>query len=362
MRESRDFSTTTGGEVFFVHLHPDPGFQPIEWRGGVLRFIDQTRLPGEVCYVETGDYRDVADAIRRLAVRGAPLIGIAAAYGVALAARDARTDLHDAAAEIAATRPTAVNLRWAVERTLGAADRAPASRGPAVEAEARRIHQQQVEDDLRMGALGAALIEPGATLLTHCNTGALATGGIGSALGVIKTAHRQAKDIRVLVDETRPLLQGARLTAWELEREGVPYRLIVDAAAAGLIAAGEVQAVVVGADRIAANGDIANKVGTYGLALAAQAHGVPLYVVAPRSTIDLRTPDGSGIIVEQRDPDEVLAFGWMRDTPAAATAFNPAFDITPARYVTAIITECGVLRPPFEAVLREADAGIAVPR
>ncbi len=343
-------------------VHTDHSFEPIAWRGGLLRFLDQTRLPGEVCYVETGDYRDVADAIRRLAVRGAPLIGIAAAYGLALAARDWRTDLHDAAAELTATRPTAVNLAWAVRRVLAAADRATAGRGPAAAAEARRIHEQQVEDDLRMGDAGAALIARGSTLLTHCNTGALATGGIGTALGVIKTAHRQGKDVRVLVDETRPLLQGARLTAWELEREGVPYRLIVDAAAAGLIASGEVQAVVVGADRIAANGDVANKVGTYGLALAAQAHGVPLYVVAPSSTIDLLTPDGASITIEHRDGDEVLSFGWMRDVPGGATALNPAFDITPACHISAIVTERGVLHPPFDAALRETGAAVAVPR
>ncbi|MDE3095741.1 MAG: S-methyl-5-thioribose-1-phosphate isomerase [Chloroflexota bacterium] len=343
-------------------MHNDDSYEPIAWRDGLLRFLDQTRLPGEICYVETGDYRDVADAIRRLALRGAPLIGIAAAYGLALAARDWRTDLHDAAAHLTATRPTAVNLAWAVRRVLAAADRAPASRGPAVEAEARRIHAQQVEDDLRMGDVGAGLIAPGSTLLTHCNTGALATGGIGTALGVIKTAHRQGKDVRVFVDETRPLLQGARLTAWELEREGVPYRLIVDAAAAGLIAAGEVQAVVVGADRIAANGDVANKVGTYGVALAAQTHGVPLYVVAPSSTIDLLTPDGAGITIEHRDGDEVLSFGWMRNAPDGATALNPAFDITPASHISAIVTEHGVLHPPFDAPLRETGAAVAVPR
>jgi methylthioribose-1-phosphate isomerase len=312
-------------------------FEPVEWRGGVLRILDQTLLPGEVRYIETTDCRDVADAIRRLSVRGAPLIGIAAAYGIALAARSGK-DVRGASELLLSTRPTAVNLRWAIERALASHD---------VEREAIRIHDEQRAADEHMGELGAALIEPGSTLLTHCNTGSLATGGIGSALGVIKTAHRQGKRVSVLVDETRPLLQGARLTAWELQQEGVPHDVIADGAAAGLIARGEVQAVLVGADRIAANGDTANKVGTYGLGLAAQAHGVPFYVVAPVSTIDARAPDGTSIAIEERGEDEVLTYAGTRAAPSGASARNPAFDVTPAYLVTAIVTEAGVLRPLF---------------
>jgi methylthioribose-1-phosphate isomerase len=260
-------------------------------------------------------------------------------------------DLREAGEELASARPTAVNLRWALDRVLRAAasGQDPAA---AAEGEAVRIHEQQVADDLRSGELGASLIDDGSTVLTHCNTGSLATGGIGSALGVVKVAHRQGKRIGVLVGETRPLLQGARLTAWELEREGIPYRLIVDAAAAGLIAGGDVGAVLVGADRIAANGDVANKVGTYGLALAAREHAVPFYVVAPTSTIDPGTASGKDIPIEERGGDEVLAAA-----PAGAAARNPAFDVTPARFVTAVVTERGILRAPYGPVFIEAMRG-----
>jgi methylthioribose-1-phosphate isomerase len=330
-----------------------PQIEAIAWRDGALRFLDQTLLPREERFVETRDYAVVADAIRRLAVRGAPLIGIAAAYGLALAARGG-IDPGEAAGELRATRPTAVNLGWALDRVL-AAGRAAADPAAVIEAEAVRIHQEQVDADARIGELGAALIERGATVLTHCNAGSLATGGIGTALGAIKTAHWQGKDVRALVDETRPLLQGARLTAWELAREGVPHRIIVDAAAAGLIARGDVQAIVVGADRIAANGDVANKVGTYGLALAARAHGVPFYVAAPASTIDIDTPDGTRIAIEERGEEEVLAFASTRTAPEGAAARNPAFDVTPGDLVSTIITERGVLRAPYgEAITRIA--------
>jgi methylthioribose-1-phosphate isomerase len=326
--------------------------QPIEWRDGALRFVDQTLLPGKVHYVETRDPDDVAAAIRSLALRGAPLIGIAAAYALALAHRQGR-DLRPVADALAATRPTAVNLRWALDRVLAAADH---------ESEAVRIHDEQIAADERMGELGAALIPDHATVLTHCNAGALATGGIGSALGVIKTAHRQARAVRVLVDETRPLLQGARLTAWELAAEGIPYEIIVDSAAAGLIACGSVQAVIVGADRIAANGDAANKVGTYALALAARAHEVPLYVVAPWSTVDAATPTGSGITIEDRAEPEVLYVAGTRVAPEGATARNPAFDVTPAALVTAIVTERGVLRPPYGPAIASLSSEPAVAR
>jgi methylthioribose-1-phosphate isomerase len=318
--------------------------QPIAWRGDCLRILDQTRLPAAVEYVDARSAADVADAIRRLAVRGAPLIGIAAAYALALEARNG-ADVRAAAAELVATRPTAVNLRWAVDRVLAAWDGDPAR----AEAEAARIHREQIEADERIGRFGADLIVANATVLTHCNAGGLATGGIGTALGVIKTAHVGGKLVRALVDETRPLLQGARLTAWELEQAGVPYEVIVDAAAAGIIARGNVQAIVVGADRIAANGDVANKVGTYGLALAAAAHSVPFYVAAPLSTIDVATPTGAGVGIEERDDAEVLAFAGKSIAPDGSAARNPAFDVTPAALVTAIITERGVLRPPYGA-------------
>ena len=337
-RDEREASfSTSQRRSFFLPEIPGPTFEPVEWRGGALRILDQTRLPAEVRYLEPAGYEDVAAAISRLAVRGAPLIGIAAAYGLALAARRGQS-LTEAAEHLAATRPTAVNLRWALDRALAAAD---------PEAEALRIHDEQREADRRMGEHGAALIERGATVLTHCNTGSLATGGIGSALGVVKTAHARGQNVRVLVDETRPLLQGSRLTAWELGQCGIPHEIIADVAAAGLMARGHVQAVLVGADRIAANGDTANKVGTYGLALAAHAHGVPFYVVAPVSTVDPHTPRGDEIVIEEREQDEVLSFAGARTAPQGSLAGNPAFDVTPARLITAIVTERGVLRPPF---------------
>jgi methylthioribose-1-phosphate isomerase len=331
--------------------------QPIEWRGDALRILDQTLLPREARYIDAPDAPAVADAIRRLAVRGAPLIGIAAAYALALAARRG-DDVRQAADELAATRPTAVNLRWALDRVLAAS----AGDAALAAAEAVRIHEEQIAADERIGRLGADLIAPGATILTHCNAGALATGGIGTALGVIKTAHRDGKRVRALVDETRPLLQGARLTAWELAQEGVPHEIIVDAAAAGLIARGHVQAIVTGADRIAANGDVANKVGTYGLALAAQAHGVPFYIAAPVSTIDPATPSGGHIEIEERGEDEVLSFASARTAPDGSAARNPAFDVTPAALVSAIITERGLLRPPYAAAIAGATPKTAVAR
>jgi methylthioribose-1-phosphate isomerase len=315
--------------------------EPIAWRGDCLRILDQTRLPAEACYIEARDAAAVADAIRRLAVRGAPLIGIAAAYALALEVRAGR-DITVAAEALAGTRPTAVNLRWALDRVLAA---------PDAQAEAVRIHREQIDADKRIGRLGADLIAEGSTVLTHCNAGGLATGGIGTALGVIKTAHRDGKHVRALVDETRPLLQGARLTAWELAQEDVPHEIIVDAAAAGLIASGHVQAVVVGADRIAANGDVANKVGTYALALAAYAHGVAFYVAAPVSTVDAATPSGDLIRIEERGEDEVLSLNGARMAPDGSAARNPAFDVTPAALVTAIITERGVLRPPYPGAI-----------
>jgi methylthioribose-1-phosphate isomerase len=264
-----------------------------------------------------------------MAVRGAPAIGLAAAYGVALAAR-AGDDARAAAELLRGTRPTAVNLAWALDRALAADD-------PL--ALAKRLHEEQLDADRRLAALGAERFEPGDRALTHCNTGALATGGLGTAGGVLRAAWEQDRLTQVWVDETRPLLQGARLTAWELGRAGIPHTVIADSAAGGLIARGLVDRVVVGADRIAANGDVANKVGTYPLAVVAARHGVPFYVAAPVSTIDPDRATGADIPIEERDPGEVSE---------AAAAFNPAFDVTPAELVTAIFTEAGVLEPPYE--------------
>jgi methylthioribose-1-phosphate isomerase len=328
-------------------------------RDGTLRILDQTLLPAEERYMETADYRDVCEAIGRLAIRGAPLIGIAAAYGLSLALR-ASIDRTMAASQLIATRPTAANLRWAIERVLAAGADDP----DRAETEARRIHQEQIESDAHCGEFGTHLLaESGSlTILTHCNTGMLATGGIGTALGVIKTAHRRGILREVLVDETRPLLQGARLTAWELAREDIAHRIIVDAAAPGVIARGAVDAVIVGADRIAANGDTANKVGTYGLALAARAHGVPFYVVAPTSTIDRATATGARIAIEERAQDEVLSFGGANISTPRARASNPAFDVTPSLLITAIVTERGVLHSPYErAIAAIAEPAVVAP-
>jgi methylthioribose-1-phosphate isomerase len=324
-----------------------------------LAILDQTRLPTEVAHVRCRSAEEVAEAIRRLVVRGAPAIGIAAAYGLALeaprvgAAAGRLEALQAAGRVLAAARPTAVNLAWAVERVLGRAracgpdDDLPA----AVLDEARRIEREDALACSAMARLGAELVPAGARVLTICNTGMLCTGGIGTAQGVIYRAHLEGRGVRVLACETRPVWQGARLTAWELGRLGVPFELIPDAAAAALMRAGEVDLVVVGADRIAASGDVANKIGTYGLAVLARHHGIPLYVVAPTSTIDPATPSGEGIVVEERDPAEVTAPLGVPVAPPGTPARNPAFDVTPAELVAAIVTEAGVARPPFAASL-----------
>jgi methylthioribose-1-phosphate isomerase len=314
--------------------------QPLRFEDGVLFVLDQRALPADEAWLECRTPAEVAEAIRTLAVRGAPAIGLAAAYGMALAEPGG---VEDAAALLTAARPTASNLGWAVERA-----REVAADGPdALEALARELHEQQCEADRRMGELGAELFEPGDRALTHCNTGALATGGIGTAGGVLLTAWRAGRLAHVWVDETRPLLQGARLTAWELQRAEVPFELIADSAAGSLMARGLVDRVVVGADRIAANGDVANKVGTYPLAVMAARHDVPFYVAAPRSTLDPATPTGAEIPIEERDASEVTAAA-----PAGTRAANPAFDVTPADLVTAIVTEAGVLRAPYSESLR----------
>jgi methylthioribose-1-phosphate isomerase len=316
--------------------------EPLRFAEGVLLVLDQRALPREECWIECRTPADVADAIRGMAVRGAPAIGLAAAYGLALAS-DA--GIEDAAELLAGARPTAANPRWAVDRGLAEAERArDAGEDPvaAVADLARVLHLEQREADVRMGELGAALFEPGDRALTHCNTGALATGGIGSAGGILLTAWRSGRLAHVWVDETRPLLQGARLTTWELQRAGVPFTLAADSAAGSLMARGLVDRVVVGADRIAANGDVANKVGTYPLAVMADRHDVPFYVAAPLSTLDPATPDGAAIPIEERDPAEVTTAA-----PDGVEAANPAFDVTPAELVTAIVTEAGVFEAPY---------------
>jgi methylthioribose-1-phosphate isomerase len=311
---------------------------PLRWEAGGLLVLDQRRLPAEEVWIRCESAEQVAGCIRTLAVRGAPAIGLAGAYGVALAARNGQ-DPVQAAALLRETRPTAVNLAWAIDRTVAAQD--PLAR-------AEELHREQLEADRRLAELGAERFERGDRALTHCNTGALATGGLGTAGGVLRVAWEQQRLAKVWVDETRPLLQGARLTAWELGRAGIPFKVIADAAAGGLIARGLVDKVVVGADRIAANGDVANKVGTYPLAVMAARHGVPFYVAAPVSTIDPATPDGDRIPIEQRDPAEVLSGG---------EAFNPAFDVTPAELVAAIFSEAGVLEPPYEESIERVTAG-----
>ena len=312
--------------------------RPLEWTDGCLRILDQTRLPHEEVWLECRRLDQVEDAIRRLAVRGAPALGICAAYGLALAA-SLGEPLERAAERLIATRPTAVNIAWAVRRVSVADD-------PL--AEARAVEREDEEACLAMGEYGAALVPEGTNVLTHCNTGMLCTGGIGTAQGVIWTAHLAGKRVHVWVDETRPLLQGSRLTAWELQRLGVPMTLVPDGAAAALMSRGLVDLVVTGADRIAANGDAANKIGTYSLAVNAAHHGVPFYVVAPASTVDLATATGADIAIEERDAAEVVEPFAPEGTPA----LNPAFDVTPAALVTAIVTDRGVARAPYPERLR----------
>jgi len=340
---------------------------------GALAMIDQSALPIEVHVLTLTTATEVADAIRTLKVRGAPAIGVAAAFGFALGARAAMRETRDAATlrgrldELAqmlvATRPTAVNLTWAVRRMRAAADSQLAADEADVNqisnvlfSEAQRIASEDASACRAMGELGAELIHDGDRLLTHCNAGALATAGMGTALAPIFVAHQAGKRLHVYVDETRPVLQGARLTAWELQRAGVPLTLITDSMAAHIIKRANVNGIFVGADRIAANGDVANKIGTYGLAVIAREHGVPFYVVAPRSTIDLTLPSGEAIPIEERSPEEVTHVRGQRIAPEGVAVANPAFDITPARFVAAIITEAGIIRPPYREGLREVMA------
>ena len=342
----------------------------VEWepQGPAVRLIDQRLLPQRLEYLELRTPAAVAEAIRSMAVRGAPAIGATAAFGLALAAANSRAhraaqllqEMEQIAETLRLTRPTAVNLRWALARVLRAARAAQSQGADAVRQaaiqEAQAIAEEDVEINRRIGRHGAALLNDGDVVIHHCNTGALATVDIGTALGVIRTAHEGGKRIHVLVDETRPRFQGARLTAWELERYGIPYEIISDNAAGYFLRTGEVAAVLVGADRVAANGDVANKIGTYMLALAANANQVPFYVAVPLSTVDLTIPRGQDIPIEMRDPAEVLQVQYRGQpiAPPGARARNPAFDVTPHTLVSALITEQGVLKPPFATALRRA--------
>lgn len=344
----------------------------VEIRSGEVVLIDQLALPHEERYVTCRTWREVADRISDMTVRGAPAIGVTAAGGIALAAAElaaAREDdpavqraaLEQAASGLLATRPTAVNLRWALDEMRLAWEAAPAgSAGELAERLLRRaqaIHDDDVERCLGIGRHGAELFGPGARILTHCNAGALATAGYGTALGVIRAAAARHPDISVWVDETRPWLQGARLTAWELQVEGIPYTVISDSMAGHFMSRGEVDGVVVGADRIAARGDAANKIGTYSVSVLAREHRVPFYVAAPLSTVDLSIETGAAIPIEERDPAEVTSFRGAPVAPVGAAARHPAFDVTPAANISALITEAGVLRPPFAPALAAAVRG-----
>lgn len=330
---------------------------PVFWKDDRVWVLDQRLLPHEERWLALSSWEEVREAIRLLRVRGAPAIGIAAAYGMVLASQESCAPEHMAnvAQSLRAARPTAVNLGWAVDRMLATLaaqenDDPPAIRA-ALLAEAQRIHAADVDANRRIGRLGADLLPAPCRVLTICNTGTLATGGYGTALGVVRAAWEQGKLEIVYVCETRPLLQGARLTAWELLQDRIPFRLLVDSAAGTLLARGGCDAVLVGADRIARNGDTANKIGTYALAVLAHRHGVPLYVVAPTSTVDLSTPHGAAIPIEERDEVEVLRVGDIGIAPDGAAAWNPAFDVTPGELISAIVTERGVISPPYHEAL-----------
>ncbi|MDO8478886.1 MAG: S-methyl-5-thioribose-1-phosphate isomerase [Candidatus Rokubacteria bacterium] len=332
---------------------------PIRWERHRLLLLDQRLLPVEERMREYTRWRDVADAIRTLVVRGAPAIGCAAAFGVVLAARQSAApdgdglvaELEEAIKGLAATRPTAVNLFWALDRMRGVAEAHRALPVPALRerllGEAQAILDEDLAGNKALGAHGAALVPERARILTHCNAGALATAGFGTALGVIRAAHEQGRVALVWVDETRPVMQGSRLTAWEMVKEGIPHRLISDVAAGFVMKQGEVDLVIVGADRIAANGDTANKIGTYSVAVLASHHGIPFYVAAPLSTIDPSIPSGAAIQIEERGGDEVRRIGGCQTAPAETPVYNPAFDVTPAELIAGIITERGVFRFPY---------------
>jgi methylthioribose-1-phosphate isomerase len=347
----------------------------LEWTADGVRFLDQTRLPLEETYVLATSSDDVAKVITTMVVRGAPAIGVAAAMGMALGVKNSRAttlpvltaEVEAMAKTLAATRPTAVNLFWAIERMRGRFYQLATEPGMTVDtiqaqlvAEARTMYDEDIAACRTMGGYGAPLMPDAGGVLTHCNAGALASCGYGMALGVIRSAVERGKQLMVYADETRPFLQGARLTAWELMHDGIPTTVLCDNMAASLMRQGKIQAVIVGSDRVAANGDVANKIGTYGVAILAKEHGIPFYVACPWSTIDLATPTGDAIPIEQRAAIEVTHHGGKQLTPHGVGIENPAFDVTPAEYVTAIITERGVLRPPYAEALRELET-VAVP-
>ncbi len=343
-------------------------FKTIEWKGDRVRLLDQRRLPDEVCYIDCKGASAVAQAIRNMTIRGAPAIGVAAAMGIALAGKKIRSRqsngfrkyIESVCSQMRLTRPTAVNLFWAVDRMKRVLDEEASfnieEMKLKLEKEALRICEEDVEVNRRIGENGKVLIHDGDGVLTHCNAGSLATAGYGTALGVIYAAWADGKRFRVFVDETRPLLQGSRLTAWELTREGIPATVLTDNMAGWLMKKKEISLILVGADRIAQNGDTANKIGTYGLAVLAKWHEIPFYVAAPTSTIDLTVASGLGITIEQRDTKEVTHFRGSRVTPKGVKAFNPAFDITPHTLIHGIVTEKGLVRKPFERNLKRIKA------
>src|SRR5712692_3739216 len=338
--------------------------QTLEWTDHGVRFIDQTKLPTEETYVTCKTHDQVADVIRTMVVRGAPAIGVAAGMGIALAVKnskaetagDLKRDFDQACDLIGKTRPTAVNLFWSIRRMQEKFERIrirpiPQTKQTLIE-EAQRMHDEDIAANQAMGRHGATLMPSEGGVLTHCNAGALATAGYGTALGVIRAAVEAGKKIHVFADETRPFLQGSRLTAWELKKDGIPTTVISDNMAGAMMSQGKIGAIVVGADRIAANGDVANKIGTYTVAILAKEHGIPFYVAAPISTIDLETLDGSQIPIEQRNTREITHIAGKMIAPEGVLVENPAFDVTPAKYVTAIVTERGIARAPYEAALR----------
>ncbi len=347
--------------------------QTLEWTDAGVRFIDQTKLPMEETYVLCKKYEQVADVIRNMVVRGAPAIGVAAAMGIALGVQNSkaesvgelRQEFEQICKLIGETRPTAVNLFWAIRRMREKFDllrvRPLEHIRQALIEEAQRMHAEDIAANQAMGRCGATLMPASGGVLTHCNAGALATCGYGTALGVIRAAVEQGKKIHVFADETRPFLQGSRLTAWELMKDGIPTTVISDNMAGAMMSKGKIAAVVVGADRIAANGDVANKIGTYSVAVLAKEHGIPFYVAAPISTVDLETPDGSKIPIEQRNAREVTHIGGKQMVPDGVEVENPAFDVTPAKYVTAIVTERGIVKAPYgESLARLAEEAAVV--
>lgn len=343
--------------------------KPILFEKGVCRMLDQRLLPTEEVWIDYTGYREVAEAIRSMVVRGAPAIGVAAAFGAAFGARDIEADdfmsfsaeFEEVCNLLAATRPTAVNLFWALDRmkaVVNTHSNAPLSElKTTLLTEACRIADEDIKINRRLGQHGSELIPDGSRILTHCNAGALATGGYGTALGVIRAAVEAGKTVSVLADETRPWLQGARLTTWELQQDNIPVTLITDNMAGHLMSRGEIDCVIVGADRIAANGDTANKIGTYTVAVLAREHNIPFFVAAPTSTIDLAIEDGSGIVIEERDSSEVTHCGGHRIAPEGIAVRNPAFDVTPARFIAAIITENGIAREDYKTQLADRVKG-----